>query len=76
MPIRYRVDFDALKAEERNEGEGSNGNVTTTSTKLPDRHTSIVLYKKIKEHPNTRPQDIISAEMSQAAYIDHIKTLI
>ena len=25
------------------------------------------------EEPNTRPQDIVSAEMSQAAYIDHIK---
>ena len=30
-------------------------------------------YKKNQEHPNTRPKDIISAEMSQAAYVDHIK---
>ena len=79
MPIRYRVDFDALEAKKKNDNASNdNDNDTMSHAKInyideATRQTHLNYIKKFKEHPNTRPQDIVSAEMSQAAYIDHIK---
>ena len=78
MPIRYRVDFDALEAEKKNDNVTKDNDNVLSHAKInyideATRQTHLNYIAAFKEHPNTRPQDIVSAEMSQAAYIDHIK---
>ena len=79
MPIRYRVDFDALEAKKKNDNVTKDNDNVLSHAKInyideATRQAHLNDIAAFKEHPITRPQDIISAEMSQAAYIDDIKS--